>query len=106
MSYSDVVLPCKPNVSFHLNGSEEIPDGRKAVASKPPHSFSTLIFLAIESSEPKALPVRDIYSWITKHFIYYRSAPAGWKNSVRHNLSLNKCFCKVDRGPVSFHSSK
>ena len=67
------------------------------VHTKPPFSFSALIFMAIESSESKALPVKDIYSWIVAQFPYYQSAPSGWKNTVRHNLSLNKCFRKVDK---------
>lgn len=58
--------------------------------------------MSIEDSKGKALPVKEIYTWILDHFPYYRNAPTGWKNSVRHNLSLNKCFRKVDKAPVSF----
>ncbi|KPP73521.1 hypothetical protein Z043_107390 [Scleropages formosus] len=64
---------------------------------KPPYSFSCLIFMAIEDSPSKRLPVKDIYNWILEHFPYFANAPTGWKNSVRHNLSLNKCFKKVDK---------
>lgn len=70
-------------------------------SNKPPYSFSCLIFMAIEDSEQKALPVKEIYAWILEHFPYFRNAPTGWKNSVRHNLSLNKCFQKVEKAPVS-----
>lgn len=69
--------------------------------SKPPLSFSSLIFMAIENATEKALPVKEIYAWIVKHFPYFKTAPTGWKNSVRHNLSLNKCFQKVEKAPVS-----
>lgn len=64
---------------------------------KPPYSFSCLIFMAIEASLMKCLPVKGIYDWIVQTFPYFCSAPTGWRNSVRHNLSLNKCFRKVDR---------
>lgn len=76
---------------------------QKHVTSKPPYSFSCLIFMAIEESPTKKLPVKDIYDWVQVNFPYFRNAPTGWKNSVRHNLSLNKCFMKVekDRGQVS-----
>jgi forkhead box protein N len=74
---------------------------------KPPYSFSCLIFMAIEESPLKRLPVKEIYNWIQTNFPFFRAAPTGWKNSVRHNLSLNKCFMKVekDRGQV-FSSEK
>lgn len=70
---------------------------QKHVNSKPPYSFSCLIFMAVEDSPQKRLPVKDIYNWILTHFPYYQNAPTGWKNSVRHNLSLNKCFKKVEK---------
>lgn len=38
---------------------------------------------------------------ISRHFPYFKTAPNGWKNSVRHNLSLNKCFEKIEKPPGS-----
>ncbi|XP_041122384.1 forkhead box protein N3-like isoform X3 [Polyodon spathula] len=72
-------------------------DAKQNPNCKPPYSFSCLIFMAIEDSPSKRLPVKDIYNWILEHFPYFANAPTGWKNSVRHNLSLNKCFKKVDK---------
>ncbi|XP_005992774.1 forkhead box protein N3 isoform X2 [Latimeria chalumnae] len=72
-------------------------DAKQNPNCKPPYSFSCLIFMAIENSPTKRLPVKDIYNWILEHFPYFANAPTGWKNSVRHNLSLNKCFKKVDK---------
>lgn len=68
-----------------------------SATSKPPYSFSLLIYMAIEHSTNKCLPVKEIYSWILDRFPYFATAPTGWKNSVRNNLSLNKCFQKVER---------
>lgn len=84
--------------SSHNRGRE-----RDSLKSKPPFSFSLLIYMAIEQSPSKSLPVKEIYGWILEHFPYFSNAPTGWKNSVRHNLSLNKCFRKVERslGKVS-----
>ena len=66
--------------------------------NKPTLTLSCLIFMAIEESTEKCLPVRDIYEWIQTNFPFYRlvSNP-GWKSSVRHNLSFSKCFRKMDR---------
>lgn len=65
---------------------------------RPNYTFSCLTFLAIESSAKKRLSVKDIYAWIIDHFPYYQSVPSGsWKNSIRHNLTLNQVFSKVDK---------
>ena len=38
-----------------------------------------------------------VLSFFSEHFPYFKTAPSGWKNSVRHNLSLNKCFEKIEK---------
>ncbi|XP_023870065.1 forkhead box protein N1 [Salvelinus sp. IW2-2015] len=63
---------------------------------KPIYSYSILIFMALRNSKTGSLPVSEIYRFMTEHFPYFKTAPDGWKNSVRHNLSLNKCFEKVE----------
>ncbi|XP_069082271.1 forkhead box protein N1 isoform X2 [Pleurodeles waltl] len=63
---------------------------------KPIYSYSILIFMALRNSKNGSLPVSEIYNFMTEHFPYFKTAPDGWKNSVRHNLSLNKCFEKVE----------
>ncbi|XP_041851783.1 forkhead box protein N1 [Melanotaenia boesemani] len=63
---------------------------------KPIYSYSILIYMALMNSKTGSLPVSEIYSFMTEHFPYFKTAPDGWKNSVRHNLSLNKCFEKVE----------
>jgi len=49
--------------------------------------------------------VSEIYKFMCEHFPYFKNAPSGWKNSVRHNLSLNKCFEKIEK-PASNGSQR
>ena len=53
--------------------------------------------MAILSSPEKKMILSDIYSWILENYHYFKTRPQGWKNSIRHNLSLNACFHKNGR---------
>ncbi|CAG0904488.1 unnamed protein product [Darwinula stevensoni] len=64
---------------------------------KPQHSYIGLIAMAILSSPDKKMVLSDIYQWILDHYSYFRTRGPGWRNSIRHNLSLNDCFIKSGR---------
>ena len=64
---------------------------------KPAHSYIGLIAMAILSSKDKKLVLSDIYQWILDNYPYFRTRGPGWRNSIRHNLSLNDCFIKSGR---------
>ncbi|XP_028133674.2 forkhead box protein O1-A-like isoform X2 [Diabrotica virgifera virgifera] len=80
-----IVKPCdaKGNCSHSCRYS-----GQK----KPPFTYTELIEYAL--SVKGELTVSGIYQWISDHFPFYKQNDDRWKNSVRHNLSINPHFRK------------
>ncbi|KAL0883591.1 hypothetical protein ABMA27_015741 [Loxostege sticticalis] len=73
-----------------------VPDGPPA-PRKPPYTYPELIERALR--EKGELTVSAIYQWISDRFPYYKANDERWKNSVRHNLSINPHFRKGARAP-------
>jgi len=63
---------------------------------KPPYSYAAIIEMALCSAPHFTMNLKDIYLWIENNFEYFKTAKSGWKNSIRHNLSLQKTFLRVD----------
>jgi hypothetical protein len=80
-------------------------EGKENGYPKPAYSYSCLIALALKNSHTGSMSVSEIYKFMCEHFPYFKNAPSGWKNSVRHNLSLNKCFEKIEK-PASNGSQR
>ena len=53
--------------------------------------------MALKNNLNDHMEVSEIYKFIKDHFPFYRTAPSSWKNSIRHNLSLNRCFEKTTK---------
>ncbi|XP_062849684.1 forkhead box protein Q1a [Trichomycterus rosablanca] len=66
---------------------------------KPPYSYIALIAMAIRDSNSGRLTLAEINDYLMRKFPFFRGSYTGWRNSVRHNLSLNDCFLKVLRDP-------
>lgn len=65
---------------------------------RPPHSYIALISMAILTKNDRKILLNEIYDWVIQNFPYYQHrTDKSWRNSIRHNLSLNECFIKVGK---------
>lgn len=85
-----------PAVMVGANGVDLSQDENQHI--KPQYSYAQMITQAILNAPDGKLNLNGIYNYIMSTYAYYRhQQAAGWQNSIRHNLSLNKSFDKVAR---------
>jgi hypothetical protein len=92
----------KPSPTYNrgvmMESTEEIDysaDSAKDI--KPPHSYAAMIGQAIMSTPENNATLAKIYEYIKENYAFFRHNGGGWQNSIRHNLSLSKCFEKIPR---------
>ncbi|XP_067305489.1 forkhead box protein O6 [Pseudorasbora parva] len=84
---------------FHgLTGKSKASSSRRNAWGN--QSYAELITRAIESTPDKRLTLSQIYDWMVRYVPYFKdkgdsNSSAGWKNSIRHNLSLHTRFIRV-----------
>lgn len=76
--------------------------------TRPPCSYVALIAMAIASAPDGRMTLAEIYRYIARRFPYFRLGGGRndldarrWQNSIRHNLSLNDCFVRVERSAAA-----
>jgi len=92
----DLVADSNNNTTQHddIDKSKDDKDNKN---DKTTPSYTAIIAQAILSSNDKKLPLGCIYDYIAEHFPEFLKKGQGWRNCVRHNLSLSECFIKAGR---------
>ncbi|XP_053101961.1 forkhead box protein H1-like [Hemicordylus capensis] len=67
--------------------------------AKPPYSYLAMIALVIQNSPEKRLKLSQILEEIRTRFPFFQEDYQGWKDSIRHNLSANRCFALELKDP-------
>lgn len=95
-----------PPINLRKNGTSNVNNGYNRFEHrypysrdepKPQQSYIGLIAMAILSMPDEKMVLSDIYQYILDNYPYFRNRGPGWRNSIRHNLSLNDCFVKSGR---------
>ncbi|CAG9795249.1 unnamed protein product [Diatraea saccharalis] len=96
----------KKNSNQNLPGAPPLPSSVTAKKNSSRRnawgnlSYADLITQAITSAQDNRLTLSQIYEWMVQNVPYFKdkgdsNSSAGWKNSIRHNLSLHNRFMRV-----------
>ncbi|KAI8980119.1 hypothetical protein BD414DRAFT_420909, partial [Trametes punicea] len=83
-----------PDEPLSLDALSDPPSGQR-----PGQSIPILSQLAILGSPKKRLTLQEIYHALEQRFEWFRNNrhDKSWQNSIRHNLSLYKCFRRMSK---------
>ncbi|XP_055010046.1 forkhead box protein M1 isoform X2 [Boleophthalmus pectinirostris] len=98
LQVSQMLQSCNTQADSEVSLKQSLPE-------RPPYSYMAMIQFAINSKQSRKMTLKEIYMWIEDHFPYFKEgAKPGWKNSIRHNLSLHDMFIRETStdGKVSF----
>ncbi|KAI9781006.1 MAG: hypothetical protein M1816_002603 [Peltula sp. TS41687] len=80
---------------------------KEEVDSEENEPYSQLIYRALKDAPENKMVLKEIYQWFMDHTDKSKNpSKKGWQNSIRHNLSMNGAFKKVEQDPASGDSKK
>lgn len=92
---------CKSRSKKAQSPSEKPKKGKSCVQRKPKISYVCIIWKAINSSPNRRLRLCEIYDFMRQQWPeFFNGEYDGWKNSIRHNLSLNSCFVRLPKSEI------
>ena len=94
-SIIDYRIPPKIDVNRNLNKKSKSP---KKIANCI--TYLKMIAESIMQHSNNRVLLNDIYSYVLSKYPECVTSKPTWKNSIRHNLSINKCFKRDGRSPT------
>lgn len=92
----DNIILVMPNMnqSYEICSEDEVDS---VSLDKPSKSLKVILTEIILSSTMLKLQLKDIYISMIDQYPYYDKCSTNWRNSVRHTLSIERCFVKDGR---------
>ncbi|KAF9216359.1 hypothetical protein BGZ59_010059 [Podila verticillata] len=75
---------------YHISEPQGVRPTRRR--RRPTVSYSNIIITAIRNSPQQRLRLSEIYEYVSREIPQMMGDDKGWQNTVRHNLSHNRCF--------------
>ena len=89
---------CEDNTKHQIiEESQNMEKSMEESFPKPKIPYSCMIALSLKNSFAGRMCLLEIYNFICFHFPYFRNDPFNWRNLIRHNLSTNLSFKKMEK---------